>query len=74
MGSPVVVFTLGCEDQAMTVKLSLAEDVDVLECAVGDALGVEVLATDGDDADFGDGGLCEVTHDLFLQWVEVGHS
>jgi hypothetical protein len=69
MGSPVVVFTLGCEDQAVTVKLSLAEDVDVLEVAVGYALGVEVLATDGDDADLGDGGLCEVAHDGPFSWL-----
>ena len=74
MGSPVVVLTLGCEDQAVTVKLSLAEDVDVLESAIGDALGVEVLAAHSDDADLGDGGLGEVAHDRFLQWVEVGHS
>ena len=62
MGTPMVVFTLGCEDQAMPMKLTLPEHVDVLECAVGDALDVEVLATHSDDADLGDGGGCEVSH------------
>lgn len=66
MASPVVVFPLGCEDEAVSVKLAFPEDVDVLVCAVGDGLQVVGLTAHFDCALVFDGGLGVVTHGVLL--------
>ena len=76
LGLPEVVFTLACEDQAVSVERSLPEHMDVLAGAIADGLQVVFLTTDFDCALLGHDGVGEVTHGSFsFSWCGgCGHS
>ena len=62
LGLPEVVFTLACEDQAVSVERSLPEHMDVLAGAIRYGLQMVVLPTDCDCALLGHDGGCEISH------------
>lgn len=64
--APLQVGGFGLKDHAVAVEFSLAEDMHRVVCAVAQALGMPVLASHLECAQFYDYGLYEVSH-CFLQ-------
>jgi hypothetical protein len=67
--APLLVLRFGLEDQTMAVEFSLSEDVHRVVCAVAQALGVPVLATHLECAQFDEHGCGEITHGSFSKVV-----